>query len=390
MKKTRVERMPEPDPELSLAEFLSRCGLSQFFDAFEKDGVTLEILKKLSTKEGLFVAEMTAHGLGMGHRDALDDGLKSLASKRNADQVGASPGGESAALNPKRAHPTRLQTEITTLPLPISDEMSDDNLGETRHKKGKTGEHQAKAKGQKVNLDTKLKALQHSIEHGSSGDDWGKLIRDDSIVVHRSGEPPFHLVLVLGGVSHNNDPAKSLNRIYARLEERPSESPVDVVVVDPDSWQSIPIGRVQHVQMDLEAYVTEDRISQLLGEYETIAVIDDLFFKIHTEREAIIEGRAWRALASAADERPDVFTWWVIKGSMSPFELSCLVRMNNYTIRMRDGTQRPLPLVPVSHMGTFYTIWNPLWSSKVDFVIVEHPFRELILKMVVSSTVPVI
>ena len=151
------ERMPEPDPELSLAEFLSMCGLSQFFDAFEKDGVTLEILKKLSTKEGRFVAEMTAHGLGMGHRDALDDGLKSLASKRNADQVGASPGGESAAPNPKRAHPTRLQT---------------------RHKKGKTGEHQAKAKGQKVNLDTKLKALQHSIEHGSSGDDWGKLIRD--------------------------------------------------------------------------------------------------------------------------------------------------------------------------------------------------------------------
>ena len=100
---------PEPDPQLSLAEFLSRCGLSQFFDAFEKDGVTLEILKKLSTEEGWFVAEMKGHGLGMAHRDALDDGLKSLASKRNADQVGASPGGESVAPNPKRAKTTHDQ-----------------------------------------------------------------------------------------------------------------------------------------------------------------------------------------------------------------------------------------------------------------------------------------
>jgi hypothetical protein len=175
--------------------------------------------------------------------------------------------------------------------------------------------------------------------------------------------------------------------IYSRLEKRPSESPVDVVVVDPDIWQSIPIGRVQHVQMDLAAYVTKDRINQLLEEYETIAVIDDIFFRDDTKRDAIIEGEAWRALTSAADDRPDIFTWWIIRYSnYTSFKLDSLVRMSNNTITLPNGTQLPLPLAhsPVSRLGSgiFGTVWNEMRWSKIDFVTLEHPFRDLLSRLI--------
>ena len=41
------------------------------------------------------------------------------------------------------------------------------------------------------------------------------------------------LVLVLGGVSHTSSPDYALNLIYKRLEERPPDSALDVVAVDP-------------------------------------------------------------------------------------------------------------------------------------------------------------
>lgn len=186
------------------------------------------------------------------------------------------------------------------------------------------------------------------------------------------------LVLVLGGILHTDRPDASLRLIYKRLEERPTEALVDVVVVDPDKWQSVPIGRVDHQQMDLEAYFTQERLNELLVKYEAIAVIDDIFFREYAKREAITQGRAWRALASLADNHPDVFTWWILKHhEYNSTRTPELVKMNNYTRTLLSGTQQLLPLVP-SDTDKFSTIWNPILQGKVDLFRIQHPFRELL------------
>ena len=132
--------------------------------------------------------------------------------------------------------------------------------------------------------------------------------------------------------------------IYARLEERSTEALIDVVVIDPDKWQSVPIGRIDHQQMDLEAYFTQERLEELLVKYEAIAVIDDIFFVDHAKRDAITQGGLgahWRRLQTIIDK----FTWWKIKHNFPP-RLPELVKMNNYTLTLRNGTQHLLRLIP--------------------------------------------
>lgn len=186
------------------------------------------------------------------------------------------------------------------------------------------------------------------------------------------------LVLVLGGVSHTSKPDYSLNLIYKRFEERPLDSTLDVVVVDPEPWQYIPLGRVKHHQMRLENYLVGDRLDRLLSEYKTIAVIDDLFFKDHRMRQAVINQEAWRTLALALEKHTDTCSWWVIKHP-NCLQIPKLVRMSG-NILLTNAMQRsgiPGQLLSLDP-NLFINVWNPLLRIEIDWQVIEHPFRELL------------
>lgn len=187
-------------------------------------------------------------------------------------------------------------------------------------------------------------------------------------------------MLVLGGVSHTCSADYALNVIYRRLEERPLDSVVDVVVVDPDPWQCIPLGRTQHAQMHLENYLVGDRLEGLLGAYENIAVIDDLFFKNHQTRNAVVSQEAWRSLALAVENHPDICTWWVIRHHPTGRGLLPeLVRMSG-NIRLNDAMRRRgMPAQPLSLIqDTILNAWNTVFEADVDWQIIQHPFWELL------------
>ena len=187
-------------------------------------------------------------------------------------------------------------------------------------------------------------------------------------------------MLVLGGVSHYSRPEYSLNVIYKRLEERPLDSALDVVIVDPDPWQSIPLGRAQHAQMHLENYLFGDRFECLLKAYKTIAVIDDIFFRDYGKREAVVSQEAWRSLALAVEKRPDTCTWWVIKDDS-------LVRMSG-NLRLTDAMRKDgRPGVLLSLDPRIPNVWNPIIAtqSDVDWEVIQYPFRGFLPRLMVRT-----
>jgi len=190
------------------------------------------------------------------------------------------------------------------------------------------------------------------------------------------------LVLVLGGVSHTNSPDYALNLIYKRLEERPHDSALDVVVVDPDPWQSIPLGRVQHFQERLENYLAGDQIKRLFGAYETIAVIDDVFFTVGRERDAVVRHEAWRTLALAVETHLDKCTWWVIQHKRGSLQVPELVRMSGNILFTTAHRRKGVPAQLLSLADdTFLNVWNPILAQGVDWEVIQHPFRELLPRL---------
>lgn len=190
------------------------------------------------------------------------------------------------------------------------------------------------------------------------------------------------LVLVLGGVSHRSSPDYALNLIYKRLEERPPDSALDVVVVDPDPWQSIPLGRVQHVQKRFENYLSGEEITRLFGAYETIAVIDDVFFTVAREREALVRREGWRALALAVETHLDKCTWWVIKHNNGSLQVPELVRMSGNISLTTAHRRKGVPGHPLSLVDdSLFNVWNPIVAQGVDWEIIQHPFRGLLPRL---------
>ena len=90
---------------------------------------------------------------------------------------------------------------------------------------------------------------------------------------------PINLVLILGGVSHTCTLAEhyKLNRLYKQLEKSAN---VEVVVVNPVTWNGGDNTGVSHWQLTLQDYAAKDpRPTEMLASYNKIAIIDDIQFK---------------------------------------------------------------------------------------------------------------
>ena len=142
------------------------------------------------------------------------------------------------------------------------------------------------------------------------------------------------LVLVLGGVSHCDDPWYAINTLYRRLSENKTDA-VEVVVVDPDEWLHGDAGGVTHIKMTLDEFIKRHPLQDLQRSYDQIAVVDDIMFKIVREREAITSSDAWTALADMVDKNADTCSWWVFHTKDELWRLSNVKNKHGgtYTIR---------------------------------------------------------
>ena len=114
-------------------------------------------------------------------------------------------------------------------------------------------------------------------------------------------------------------------------------------------------------------------------------MIDDVFFTVSKERDAVVRHAAWRALALAVETHLDRCTWWIMRRSTASFQVPELVRMSgnirSTAIHRRDGV--PGQLLSLIH-DTLFNVWNPVIAEGVDWEIVQHPFRGLLPRLMQS------
>ena len=181
----------------------------------------------------------------------------------------------------------------------------------------------------------------------------------------RNIEEPINLVLILGGVSHTQAEDYRLNRLYKQLaiEKR---ADVEVVVVDPDTWDGGDDTGVSHWQVTLQDCATKFPPTEMLASYNKIAIIDDIQFKPFfgslrpTQlRDRIEDSAEWKQLRDMADNHPDRVTWWLFSQRIN----YDLVEINHVKI-------------PIEWQQAGKPSKVRIELAKVKFVLCERQFQE--------------